>query len=72
MIVGRSLMKAASAMLTILMVVGIHQSLDDPSVQLLDGFGIALSDPAWRASISDILERRHLPAAVTLPTCRAN
>lgn len=66
MIVGRSLMMAASAMLTILMAFGIHDPWMILAFSFLDGCGIALSDPAWRASIGDILERRHLPAAITL------
>ncbi|WP_296743603.1 MFS transporter [Mesorhizobium sp.] len=66
MIVGRSLMMAASAMLTILMALGIHNPWMILVFSFLDGCGIALSDPAWRASIGDIVERRHLPAAITL------
>ncbi|SCB51491.1 Transmembrane secretion effector [Rhizobium lusitanum] len=30
------------------------------------GCGIALHDPAWQASVGDIVERPHLPGAVTL------
>ncbi|AGS24553.1 MFS transporter [Rhizobium etli] len=66
MIVGRSLMMAASAMLTILMAFGITDPWMILAFSFLDGCGIALSDPAWRASLGDMLERRHLPAAVTL------
>ena len=66
MIVGRSLMMAASAMLTILMVFGITDPWLILAFSFLDGCGIALADPAWRASLGDMLERRHLPAAVTL------
>lgn len=66
MIVGRSLMMAAAAMLTILMALGVTNPWMILAFSFLDGCGIALSDPAWRASLGDILERRHLPAAVTL------
>ncbi|MER8759773.1 MFS transporter [Mesorhizobium sp. M0976] len=66
MIVGRSLMMASSAMLTILMAFGVTDPWMILAFSFLDGCGIALSEPAWRASIGDILERRHLPAAVTL------
>ncbi|MUZ74520.1 MFS transporter [Agrobacterium vitis] len=66
MIVGRGLMMAAAAMLTILMAFGITDPWLILAFSFLDGCGIALSDPAWRASLGDILERRHLPAAVTL------
>ncbi|PDT33068.1 MULTISPECIES: MFS transporter [Sinorhizobium] len=66
MIVGRSLMMAAAAMLTILIAFGITDPWMILAFSFLDGCGIALSDPAWRASLGDMLERRHLPAAVTL------
>lgn len=66
MIVGRILMMAASAMLTILMAFGVTDPWMILSFSFLDGCGIALSDPAWRASLGDMLERRHLPSAVTL------
>ncbi|MCW0002275.1 MFS transporter [Pararhizobium sp. YC-54] len=66
MIVGRSLMIAAAGMLTILMAFGFTDPWLILAFSFLDGCGIALSDPAWRASLGDILERRHLPAAVTL------
>ncbi|MBZ9603089.1 MFS transporter [Phyllobacterium chamaecytisi] len=66
MIIGRSLMMAASAILTILMALGITNPWLILAFSFLDGCGIALSDPSWRASLGDMLERRHLPAAVTL------
>ncbi|WP_041679117.1 MFS transporter [Rhizobium etli] len=66
MMVGRSLMMAASAMLTILMAFGVSDPWMILAFSFLDGCGIALSDPAWRASLGDMLERRHLPSAVTL------
>lgn len=56
-IAGRSPMMAASAILTILMALNSWMIL---AFSFLDGRGIALSDPAWRGSIGDILERRHL------------
>ncbi|WP_413990693.1 MFS transporter [Labrys okinawensis] len=66
MIVGRSLMMAASAMLVILMALGITNAWIILAFSFLDGCGIALADPAWRASLGDMLERRHIPSAVTL------
>ncbi|RUX26310.1 MFS transporter [Mesorhizobium sp. M2A.F.Ca.ET.042.01.1.1] len=66
MIVGRSLMMAASAMLVVLMALGITNPWIILAFSFLDGCGIALADPAWRASLGDMLERRHLPSAVTL------
>ncbi|RWB65995.1 MFS transporter, partial [Mesorhizobium sp.] len=50
MIVGRSLMMAASAMLTILMAFGIHDPWMILAFSFLDGCGIALSDPCRRRS----------------------
>ncbi|MCG5487392.1 MAG: MFS transporter [Sinorhizobium meliloti] len=66
MIIGRSLMMAASAMLVVLMALGITNPWIILAFSFLDGCGIALADPAWRASLGDMLERRHLPSAVTL------
>lgn len=72
LIVGRSLMMAAAAMLTILMAFGITNPWLILGFSFLDGCGVALSDPAWSASLGDILERRHLPAAVTLQAVAFN
>ncbi|UCI31959.1 MFS transporter [Mesorhizobium sp. B4-1-4] len=72
MIVGRGLMMTASAMLTILMVLGVADPWTILAFSFLDGCGIALSDPAWRASIGDILERRYLPSAITLSAVSFN
>ncbi|WP_051441037.1 MFS family permease (plasmid) [Ensifer sp. WSM1721] len=66
MIVGRTLMMAASAMLVVLMALGVTNPWIILAFSFLDGCGIALADPAWRASLGDMLERRHLPSAVTL------
>ncbi|WP_457578193.1 MFS transporter [Ensifer adhaerens] len=66
MIVGRSLMMASSAMLVVLMALGVTNPWIILAFSFLDGCGIALADPAWRASLGDMLERRHLPSAVTL------
>ncbi|WP_366930514.1 MFS transporter, partial [Mesorhizobium sp.] len=64
--VGRSLMMAASAMLTILMAFGIH----DPWIILAFSFLRRLRHRAQRPSLASLdrryLERRHLPAAITL------
>ncbi|MER9756241.1 MFS transporter [Mesorhizobium sp. M0166] len=58
-------MMVAPAMLVSLMVLGITNPWMILARSFLDGCDRA-ERPAWRASIGDILERRHLPAAVTL------
>lgn len=40
--------------------------MDDPRIQLFGGCGAAFTDPAWHASVGDILRKREVPAAVTL------
>ncbi|MBW5438492.1 MFS transporter [Bradyrhizobium canariense] len=66
MLVGRGLVISASATLSTLLALGHF----DPWIMLgftfLIGCGSALNDPAWQASIGDILPRRDLPAAITL------
>lgn len=66
MIIGRGLMMTASAMLTVLMILGVVDPWIILAFSFLDGCGIALADPAWQASVGDIVERRKLPAAITL------
>jgi predicted MFS family arabinose efflux permease len=66
MLIGRAIIISASAMLSTLLVLGHF----DPWVLLaftfLIGCGGALNDPAWQASVGDMLPRAELPAAVTL------
>ncbi|WP_033047998.1 MFS transporter [Sinorhizobium meliloti] len=66
MIIGRSLMMTASALLTVLMALGVTDPWIILGFSFLAGCGIALNDPASQASIGDIVERRDLPSAVTL------
>ncbi|MGY5809961.1 MFS transporter [Rhizobium sp. LEGMi198b] len=66
MIIGRSLMMTASAMLTLSIAFGVTDPWILLGFSFLAGCGIALHDPAWQASVGDIVERRQLPAAVTL------
>lgn len=72
MLAGRCLMALASAMLTALAAL----SLIDPWVILglsfLVGCGAALNGAAWAASIGDVVDRRDLPAAVTLTSVGFN
>lgn len=66
MLVGRSLIAAASAVLTALIALGFVDPWIILGVSFVIGCGVALNDPAWQASIGDIVERRDIPAAVTL------
>ncbi|RJT27233.1 MFS transporter [Mesorhizobium waimense] len=66
LLVGRSLIALASAILTGLLALGIVDPWIILGVGFLIGCGFALSDPAWQASVGDIVDRRDLPAAVTL------
>ncbi|WP_076862112.1 MFS transporter [Bradyrhizobium mercantei] len=66
MLATQCLMMAASAMLTTFVALGFV----DPSIILgltfLIGCGTALNNPAWQASVGDIVDQRDIPAAVTL------
>lgn len=66
LMVGRSIMMAVAATLTLLIAVGITQPWIILLLSFVDGCGVAISNPAWNASLGDIVERRYLPAAVAL------
>ncbi len=66
MIVGRCVLTAAFAVLTLLLALGIVDPWLILALSFLAGCGGALIDPAWQASVGDIVERRDIPAAVTL------
>ncbi|WP_404295632.1 MFS transporter (plasmid) [Microvirga sp. RSM25] len=66
MVVGRGLMVIASAMLTLCVALGLVDPWMILGFTFLVGCGTALNDPAWQASVGDIVERREVPAAVTL------
>ncbi|MGV3553377.1 MFS transporter [Rhizobium sp.] len=72
MLIARLLMALASVSLTILISLDLH----DPWIILLLAFVIgcatAFNDPAWQASVGDIVERQHLAAAVTLTSVGFN
>ncbi|WP_425375936.1 MFS transporter [Rhizobium jaguaris] len=63
---GRCLMILASAMLTALVALAFVDPWLILSCSFLLGCGAALNGPAWEASIGDIVDRRDLPAAITL------
>lgn len=66
MFAGRCLMVLASAMLTAVVALGLVDPWIILGFSFLVGCGAALNDPAWYASIGDILNKREVPSAVTL------
>ncbi|RWK79035.1 MAG: MFS transporter [Mesorhizobium sp.] len=66
MFAGRCLMVIASAMLTALVALGFVGPWMILGFSFLIACGGALNDPAWQASVGDIVDRRDVPAAVTL------
>lgn len=72
MLVTQCLMAAASAMLTALIARGFVDPWIILGFSFLIGCGTAFNGPAWQASFGDIVERRDLPAAVTLSSVGFN
>ncbi len=66
MFAGRCLMVIASAMLTACVVLGLVDPWMILGFSFLIACGGALHDPAWQASVGDMVDRREVPAAVTL------
>ncbi|MDX0482338.1 MFS transporter [Sinorhizobium medicae] len=66
MLAGHFLIAIASATLAISVALGFSDAWLILGVGFLTGCGSALNDPAWHASVGDILEKRDVPAAVTL------
>ncbi|PBB58178.1 MULTISPECIES: MFS transporter [Mesorhizobium] len=66
MFAGRCLMAIASAMLTVSVATGFVDPWMILGFSFLIACGGALNDPAWQASVGDMVERRYLSAAVTL------
>jgi MFS family permease len=66
MFAGQCLIALASITLTISVGVGIVHPWLILGMGFVAGCGFALNDPAWHASVGDILEKRDIPAAVTL------
>ncbi|UPJ79255.1 MFS transporter [Bradyrhizobium sp. 183] len=65
-LIGRTIIILASAILTALMALGLVDPWVILGISFLIGCGVALSDPAWQASVGDLVERHDIPAAVTL------
>ncbi|RWL06442.1 MFS transporter [Mesorhizobium sp.] len=66
MFAGRCIMAIASAMLTASVALGFVDPWMILGFSFLSACGAALNDPAWQASVGDIVDRRDVPAAVTL------
>ncbi|MER8996166.1 MFS transporter [Mesorhizobium sp. M0678] len=66
MFAGRCIMVIASAMLTAVVALGFAEPWMILGFSFLIACGGALNDPAWQASVGDIVDRRDVPAAVTL------
>ncbi|MBX5137694.1 MFS transporter [Rhizobium lentis] len=66
MLAGHCLIALASATLAISVGLGFVSPWLILGLGFLAGCGFALNDPAWHASVGDILEKRDIPAAVTL------
>ncbi|ASP69526.1 MFS transporter [Sinorhizobium meliloti] len=66
MLAGHCLIALASLTLAISVALGFLNPWLILGLGFLAGCGFALNDPAWHASVGDILEKRDIPAAVTL------
>ncbi|BCH19139.1 MFS transporter [Mesorhizobium sp. L-2-11] len=66
MFAGRCIMVIASAMLTASVALGFVDPWMILGFSFLIACGGALNDPAWQASVGDIVDRRDVPAAVNL------
>lgn len=66
MLAGLSLIALASIVLAVSACLGIVGPWLILGLGFLAGCGFALDDPAWHASVGDILDKRDIPAAVTL------
>ncbi|WP_331375466.1 MFS transporter [Sinorhizobium chiapasense] len=66
MLAGHCLIALASMTLAISVALGLVSPWLILGLGFLAGCGFALNDPAWHASVGDILEKRDIPAAVTL------
>lgn len=66
MLAGHCLIALASTTLAFSVALGFVSPWLILGLSFLAGCGFALNDPAWHASVGDILEKRGIPAAVTL------
>ncbi|RWA88230.1 MAG: MFS transporter [Mesorhizobium sp.] len=66
MALGWCVIALSSIMLTALVGLGFYSPWLILAFSCLAGCGAAFTDPAWHASVGDILRKREVPAAVTL------
>ncbi|MER9178258.1 MFS transporter [Mesorhizobium sp. M0955] len=66
MALGWCLIALSSTLLTALVWLGFYNPWMILAFSCLAGCGAAFTDPAWHASVGDILHKREVPAAVTL------
>ncbi|MET3523980.1 MFS transporter [Mesorhizobium abyssinicae] len=66
MAIGWCVIALSSITLTALVGLGIYNPWMILAFSCLAGCGAAFTDPAWHASVGDILRKREVPAAVTL------
>ncbi|MER8766253.1 MFS transporter [Mesorhizobium sp. M0968] len=66
MTLGWCVIALSSIMLTALVGLGFYNPWMILAFSCLAGCGAAFTDPAWHASVGDILQKREVPAAVTL------
>lgn len=66
MLTGRVLIAAGSSILTLFVGGGLVDPWMILGASFVLGCGVALNEPAWQASVGDIVQKRDLPAAVTL------
>ncbi|TKB11507.1 MAG: MFS transporter [Mesorhizobium sp.] len=66
MAIGWCVIALSSIMLTALVALGFYNPWMILAFSCLAGCGAAFTDPAWHASVGDILRKREVPAAVTL------
>lgn len=72
MLMARSVMFVTALALTILVAAGLINPWIILFFSFLAGCCIAFNDPAWQASVGDIVDRKDLPAAVTLTSVGFN
>jgi MFS family permease len=66
LITGRAIFTIAYAVLALLLALGLAGPWTILAFMFIAGCGAALIDPAWQASVGDIVERHEIPAAVSL------
>jgi MFS family permease len=66
LLTGRAIFTLAYAVLALLLALGLAGPWTILALILVAGCGAALIDPAWQASVGDIVQRHEIPAAVSL------